>query len=86
MQHDHKHYYRPRKHVSWWKTPFGIVSIVFLGLAGYFLIKEHSAHIGDNWIWLVLLLCPLMHVFMHGGHGGHGHHHNSDDDDNDRRT
>jgi len=82
MQHDHEHYYRPRKYVSWWKTPFGIVAIVFFALAGYFLIKEHSAHIGDNWIWLVLLLCPLMHVFMHGGHG----HHNSDDDDNDRRT
>jgi hypothetical protein len=23
-------------------------------------------------IWLPLLLCPLMHMFMHGGHGGHG--------------
>jgi hypothetical protein len=24
-------------------------------------------------IWLPLLACPLMHLFMH--HGGHGHHH-----------
>jgi hypothetical protein len=25
--------------------------------------------------WLpfaIFLLCPLMHLFMHGGHGGHG--------------
>jgi hypothetical protein len=22
--------------------------------------------------FLILLLCPLMHVFMHRGHGGHG--------------
>jgi hypothetical protein len=21
-----------------------------------------------------LLLCPLMHIFMHRGHGGHGGH------------
>jgi hypothetical protein len=25
-------------------------------------------------IWLPLLACPLMHVFMHGGHGHHGIH------------
>jgi hypothetical protein len=24
---------------------------------------------------LVILLCPLMHLFMHGGHGDHGHGH-----------
>jgi hypothetical protein len=24
--------------------------------------------------WLLILACPLMHVFMHGGHGGHGGH------------
>jgi hypothetical protein len=23
---------------------------------------------------LLLLACPLMHLFGHGGHGGHGHH------------
>jgi hypothetical protein len=23
--------------------------------------------------WLLLLACPLMHVFMHGRHGGHRH-------------
>jgi hypothetical protein len=24
--------------------------------------------------WLILLACPLLHVFMHGGHAGHGGH------------
>jgi hypothetical protein len=28
-------------------------------------------------IWLPLLACPLMHVFMHGGHG----HHNGQQND-----
>ena len=22
--------------------------------------------------WLLLLACPFLHVFMHGGHRGHG--------------
>jgi len=53
---------------------------VFLGfvlIAAYFLITEHRAHL-SAWlssygIWLLLLACPLMHLFHgHGGHGGHG--------------
>jgi hypothetical protein len=24
------------------------------------------------WPFLLLLACPVMHIFMHGGHGGHG--------------
>lgn len=74
MQHDHEHYHKPEKKVSWWKTPSGLAFIFFIVIGGYFLIKEHSAHIGNNWIWLILLLCPLMHMFHHGGHGGHGGH------------
>jgi hypothetical protein len=29
-------------------------------------------------VWLPLLACPLMHLFMHGSHGHSGHRHNSD--------
>ncbi|WP_375177351.1 DUF2933 domain-containing protein [Marinobacter mobilis] len=25
--------------------------------------------------WLLVLACPLMHIFMHSGGGGHGRHH-----------
>jgi len=53
----------------------GLVLIGFLAIAGYFLWTEHEAHIRGlfpYWPWLLLLACPLMHVFMHGGHGGHG--------------
>jgi hypothetical protein len=28
----------------------------------------------------LLLLCPLLHFFMHRGHGGHGGHGGSHDD------
>lgn len=44
----------------------------FLVVAGYFLWTEHEAHIRTALPylpWLLLLTCPLMHIFMHGGHG-----------------
>ncbi len=49
----------------------------FLAVAGYFLWSEHEAHVKLAVPYLpfvLLLLCPLMHLFMHGGHGGHGGH------------
>ncbi len=66
------------------------VFIGFLIIAGYFLITEHRAHL-TGWlssygIWLLLLACPLLHLFMHGGHGGHGDGgHKSNDNDGSTR-
>ena len=53
------------------------IFIGFLIIAGYFLVTEHRAHL-SGWlssygIWLLLLACPLMHLFMHRGHGHGGH-------------
>jgi hypothetical protein len=53
--------------------------IVIGAIAGYFLLTEHLAHVVGALPYLLLLACPLMHVFMHHGHGGHGHHHSSSD-------
>jgi hypothetical protein len=59
---------------SWWGSPVGIVTLGFLGVAGYFLITEHAAHLFGVLPWLLLAACPLMHLFMHHGHhGGHEH-------------
>ena len=49
----------------------------FIAIAAFFLWTEHRAHLfsGLSWLPFVLILaCPLMHVFMHRGHGGHGGH------------
>jgi len=43
----------------------------FLAIAGYFLLTEHRAHAIPYLPFLLVLACPLMHLFMHGGHGGH---------------
>jgi hypothetical protein len=50
---------------------------LFLAFIAYFLVTEHWAHIVPFLPWLILLACPLMHVFMHGGHG-HGNHAEND--------
>jgi hypothetical protein len=52
----------------------GLVFIGFALIAGALLFTEHRAHVLGLLIWLPLLACPLMHLFMHHGHGGHGGH------------
>ena len=56
---------------------FICVLIGFLLVAGYFLVMEHKAHLEgalQYLPYLLLLACPLMHLFMHHDHGGHGEH------------
>lgn len=50
----------------------GIALLVLLAIAGFLLFTEHRAHVLGAGLFLLLLACPLLHVFMHGGHGGHG--------------
>ena len=45
---------------------------VFVVLAAVLLIAEHRLHVLGYLPWLILLACPLMHVFMHRGHGHKG--------------
>jgi hypothetical protein len=54
------------------------VLVGFLAVAAYFLWTEHQAHLMGALPYLLLLACPLMHLFHHG-HGGHGHHHGNHD-------
>ena len=53
-----------------------IVLLIIVG--GFFLWTEHQAHVLGALPYLILLLCPLMHFFMHHGHGqshdGHKDH------------
>jgi hypothetical protein len=49
------------------------VLLAFLGIAGFFLVTEHTAHVFGALPYLLLLACPLIH-FLHRGHKGHGRH------------
>ena len=47
------------------------VLLAFLAIAAFFLLTEHRAHVWGVAPYLLLLACPLLHLFMHRGHGRH---------------
>lgn len=68
MNHD-KH--RSARFVYW------IGGLTFVAAAGSFLWTEHRAHVSQALPYLpylVFLACPLLHLFMHGGHGHEAQH------------
>lgn len=57
---------------GFWRSRYAIGLLVMGAIATYFLLSEHRAHFIGALPLLLLLACPLMHVFMHNGHGSHG--------------
>jgi hypothetical protein len=81
MSTDHVHPSHPSQPHSSQPGPGGLPrravrgAVVMVALIGlFFLLREHWAHLAGYWAYLLLLACPLMHLFHgHGGHGGHHH-------------
>lgn len=69
---------RPRRTLPW-------IWLVLAAVLGFFLLTEHRAHLFGALPYLLVLLCPLMHLFMHGGHGVHGHDHGREPGDEQGR-
>lgn len=65
-----------------WRSRYAVGLLVIGAIATYFPASEHRAHFIGVLPLLLLLACPLMHVFMHNGHGshagGHAGHHGAD--------
>jgi hypothetical protein len=57
---------------GFWGSRTFIVWLALLLIGGFLLVSEHRAHILGVGLWLLILACPLLHIFGHGGHGGHG--------------
>ena len=74
MDHDHMHAQHPAQDSPppFWRSRYAMGLLVFGAIALYFLLSEHRAHFFGALPFLLLLACPFMHMFMHGGHGGHG--------------
>lgn len=70
--HDHSGHREDAQQGLSVKSKAGLVLVGFLAIAGTLLFTEHRAHVLGLLVWLPLLACPLMHMFMHGGHGHHG--------------
>ncbi len=51
--------------------PLKLALLMVALIGGFYLLREHWNHVAGNWIYLLLLACPLMHLFH--GHGAHGH-------------
>lgn len=66
----------PQKFIlrKWLLSRAGLTLIAFLVIAAFFLITEHTAHFFGFLPYALLLLCPLLHLFMHRGHSDHADH------------
>jgi len=62
---------------QWLRSRTGLAMLGFLVVIAFFLLTEHTAHVFGFLPYALLLLCPLLHLLMHGGHGNHSGH--SDD-------
>ena len=54
-----------------WRSPLGLVLLAASAVGAYVLLTSHFDHVLQAVPYLILLACPLMHVF-HRGHCGHG--------------
>lgn len=61
------------------------VVTIILGVAvaavGTLIFIQHKAHLAGLLPFAAILLCPLMHIFMHGKHSGHGRESRSSEGD-----
>jgi hypothetical protein len=65
----------PVRTPSWLRSRTVLVLLAFLAIAAFFLITEHTAHVLGALPFLLVLLCPLLHLFLHGRHSsGHMSH------------
>ena len=63
-----------------------IAFCIFAAVAGFYLVTEHRAHLLGWLPYLIFLLCPLMHLFMHGSHAHGGDDAASQGDANARNS
>lgn len=67
-----------------WRSGKGLVAGIFIAAVSYFLLIEHRQHFFEYLPYMILLACPLMHVFMHHGHGSHDQSDNPDIEEQSR--
>ena len=54
------------------RRPVVVAAVMTALIGAFYLLREHWAHVAGSWPYLLLLACPVMHLFH--GHGGHRHH------------
>ena len=44
--------------------------IIFIAAAGIYVVFKYFSNLGSFLPFIIIALCPLLHIFMHRGHGG----------------
>ena len=57
------------------RIPLWLGLCLFLAIGAVFLWGEHRAHTLGVLPYALVLLCPIIHLFMHRGHGDRGSGH-----------
>lgn len=82
MTEPHRHGTDPA--TPFWRTKGGIALIMLVVIGLFYVAREHYGHLSQALPYLILLLCPLMHLFGHN-HGGHSHQGREDSTKPDNR-
>lgn len=61
------------------RSPAGAAILGLLSAAVIYALVAHTTHTISLLPYAFFLLCPLMHLFMMGGHGDHSGHGSSND-------
>jgi hypothetical protein len=70
----HEHHQGINQNYESWLKRHRWISYGALAVIAYYLLTEHREHVFAYLPYLIFAACPLMHIFMHGGH----HHHDKD--------
>jgi hypothetical protein len=62
---------QPDTACSFWRSRYVFGFVMIGAVAAYFLLTQHLTHVFFTLPFLLLLACPLMHVFMHHSRGRH---------------
>jgi len=63
MNHEHH-----RRQEPFWRSRTSLALLGFAAVAAFFLLSEHRAHLLGALPFVLVALCPLLHLFGHGGH------------------
>ncbi len=64
---------RDNNRTGWFFSRGTLVACITLATVGILLLTGHKAHLLGFAPYLLLIACPLMHLFMHHGQHEHGH-------------
>jgi hypothetical protein len=55
-------------------SKFGLAAMLAIAVVGAYLLWNHTGHAWAAAPYVLLLICPLMHLFGHSHNHSHGQH------------